>query len=360
MDDFQTHSGLYRHDFQQTIDGKETDLYVLTNEAGGEVAVTNYGCALLTWLVPDKEGKMGNVLQGHDSIQHLIDSDVDCLSTTIGRYGNRICDGRFTLDGKEYRLECNNGKNSLHGGPKGFHKRVWTMVSQSGNAVTFRYQAQDGEEGFPGTLSVTLTYSLDNDNALSMDYRAECDKKTIVNLTNHAFFSLSGIGNPTPSQMGNIVTINADFYLPTDETNIPTGEILKVADTPMDFRTPHAIGERIDEPFEQLKCGHGYDHCYVLNKTEAGDNTLAATCFDPVSGRTLEVFTTEPGVQFYTANWNHGMKGAFGSTFPDRSAVCFEAQHFPDTPNRSYFPTAVLNPGETYKQTTVYRIKINH
>lgn len=360
MDDFKTRSGLYRHAFQQTIDGKETDLYVLTNAIGGEVAVTNYGCALLTWLVPDKEGKMGNILQGHDSIQHLIDSEVDCLSTTIGRYGNRICDGRFTLDGKEYQLERNNGKNSLHGGPKGFHKRVWTMVSQSVTSVTFRYQAKDGEEGFPGALSVTLTYTLDNDNALRMDYQAECDKKTIINLTNHAFFSLSGIGNPTPSQMDDIVTINADFYLPTDETNIPTGEILKVADTPMDFRTPHAIGERINEPFEQLKCGHGYDHCYVLNKTEAGDNTLAATCFDPASGRTLEVFTTEPGVQFYTANWNHGMKGAFGSTFPDRSAVCFEAQHFPDTPNRSYFPTAVLNPGETYKQTTIYRFKINH
>ena len=360
MDDFKTRSGLCRRDFQQTIDGKQTDLYVLTNGNGGELAITNYGCALLTWLTPDKEGRMGNILQGHDSIQHLVDSDVDCLSTTIGRYGNRICDGRFTLDGTTYQLACNNGKNSLHGGPRGFHRRVWTVIGQSANSVKLQYTAQDGEEGFPGTVTVTLTYTLLDDHALRMDYEATTDKKTIINLTNHAFFSLSGIGNPTPSQMDDIVTINADFYLPTDETNIPTGEILKVAGTPMDFRTPHAIGERIDEPHEQLKCGHGYDHCYVLNKTEAGDLTQAATCTDPASGRTLEVYTTEPGVQFYTANWNHGMKGAFGSTYPDRSAVCFEAQHFPDTPNRSYFPTAVLCPGHTYRQTTIYQIKVKH
>lgn len=353
-----TLSGLKRENFQRVIDGKKTDLYVLTNSGGTELAVTNFGCAILSWMVPDRNGNMADIIQGHDSIEHLMHSEVSVLSTTIGRYGNRIADGKFTLDGKVYTLERNNGKNSLHGGSGGFHRRVWDVAEQTGDTLRFRYESPDGEEGFPGCLKVEMSYTLTEDNALSIRYEATTDKKTIVNLTNHAFFSLSGIAAPTPTAVNNIVTINADHYLPTDSTSIPTGEVRKVAGTPMDFRTPHTIQERIGEPFEQLVFGKGYDHCYVLNKAEAGELSFAAKCTDPQSGRTLEVYTTEPGLQFYTANWNHGMKGAFGCTFPDRSAVCFEAQRFPDTPNRSHFPTAVLHPGETYRQTTVYKTGI--
>ncbi len=358
MNNLTTLSGLKREDFKRIIDGKETDLYVLTNSQGTELSVTNFGCAILSWMTPDRDGKMANIIQGHDSIEHLMNSEVSVLSTTIGRYGNRIANGKFMLDGKVYALEQNNGKNSLHGGSEGFHKRVWDMVHQTNDTLVFQYESKDGEEGFPGCLKVEMSYTLTEDNALSIHYQATTDKKTIINLTNHAFFSLSGIGNPTPSSENNIVTINADYYLPTDNTSIPTGEILKVAGTPMDFRTPHTISERISDSFEQLVFGKGYDHCYILNKVEAGELSFAAKCTDPKSGRTLEVLTSEPGLQFYTANWNNGMTGALGNTFPDRSAVCFEAQHFPDTPNRSYFPTAVLNPGETYQQTTIYRIGI--
>ncbi len=358
MNNSTTLSGLKREDFRRVIDGKETDLYVLTNSHGIELAVTNFGCALLSFMTPDRNGKMANIIQGHDSIEHLMNSEVSVLSTTIGRYGNRIADGKFTLGGKVYKLEQNNGKNSLHGGSRGFHKRVWDLCRQAPDTLVFGYEAQDGEEGFPGNLKVEMSYTLTEDNALVIQYQATTDKKTIVNLTNHAFFSLSGVGNPTPSAENNIVTINADYYLPTGNTSIPTGEILKVEGTPMDFRTPHVIGERIDIPFEQLIFGKGYDHCYILNKVEAGEESFAAECTDPISGRTLEVYTTEPGLQFYTANWNNGMTGALGNTFPDRSAVCFEAQHFPDTPNRSYFPTVILNPGNIYSQTTTYRVKV--
>lgn len=350
-----TLSGLSRADFQKMVDGKATDLFVLTNANGQEVACTNYGCALLSWMVADKEGRFANILQGHDSIDHVIGSEVNVLSTTIGRYGNRIADGRFTLEGVNYSLEQNNGKNSLHGGSRGFHARVWDVVEQSAQSVRFAYVAKDGEEGFPGELKVEMCYTLTDGNELVMDYRATTDRKTIVNLTNHAFFSLSGTACPTPSAENNLVTIYADFYLPTDGTSIPTGEIRKVEGTPMDFRTPHIVGERINEAFDQLIIGKGYDHCYVLNKQEVGELSLAAECIEPVSGRTLKVFTTEPGVQFYTANWNHGMVGAHGCTFPDRSAVCFEAQHFPDSPNRSFFPPVTLSPGETYSQRTIYQ-----
>lgn len=358
MSNSTTLSGLKREDFKRVVNGKETDLYVLANSNGIELAVTNFGCAILSWMAPDRNGKMANIIQGHDSLDHLMNSEVSVLSTTIGRYGNRIANGRFTLDGRTYTLEQNNGKNSLHGGSGGFHKRIWDLVKQTHDTLVFHYESHDGEEGFPGCLHIEMSYALTEDNALSIQYQATTDKRTIVNLTNHAFFSLSGIGNPTPSAENNIVSINADYYLPTDNTSIPTGEILKVTGTPMDFRTPHVISERINDPFEQLIFGKGYDHCYVLNKVEAGEMSFAASCTDPQSGRTLEVFTTEPGLQFYTANWNNGMTGALGSTYPDRSAVCFEAQHFPDTPNRSYFPTVVLNPGEQYAQTTIYKIGI--
>lgn len=349
-------SGLDKKDFQKDINNKQTDLFILTNAKGMEVAVTNYGCALLSIMVPDKHGKYANVVLGHDSIEGVINSPEPFLSTTIGRYGNRIAQGKFTLDGHEYRLAINNGPNSLHGGPTGFHTRVWDAVQPDPSTVVFYYTSADGEEGFPGSLAVRIIYRLDNDsNALNIEYRATTDKPTIVNLTNHGFFNLAGIANPTSTVLNNIVTINADFYVPIDEVSIPTGEILKVEGTPMDFRTPHTVGERIDSDFWQLVNGSGYDHCYVLNKTEAGCLSLAATCTEPESGRVMEVYTTENGVQLYTGNWLNGFAGAHGATFPARSAICFEAQRFPDTPNKPHFPSAVLLPGDEYRQVTIYK-----
>ena len=349
-------SGLNRQDFQKDIDGEKTDLYILRNAKGMEVAVTNYGCAILSIMVPDKDGHYDNVILGHDSIEHVIHSPEPFLSTIIGRYGNRIAKGKFTLYGEEHQLAINNGPNSLHGGPTGFHARVWDAVQPTSTTVIFNYTSDDGEEGFPGKLEVEVTYRLEDEiNALAIEYRATTNKATVVNLTNHGFFNLAGIATPTPTALDHIVTINADFYVPIDEVSIPTGEILKVEGTPMDFRTPHALGERIDDAFEQLKNGSGYDHCYVLNKTERGALELAATCLCPANGRTMEVYTTEGGVQLYTGNWLNGFAGSHGATFPARSAVCFEAQCFPDTPNKAHFPSAVLLPGDEYQQITVYK-----
>lgn len=352
-------SGLKREDFQKDINNKKTDLFILKNKKGMEVAVTNYGCAILSIMVPDKNGKYANVILGHDSIDHVVNSPEPFLNTVIGRYGNRIAKGKFTLYGEEHELTINNGPNSLHGGPTGFHARVWEADQLDESTVMFNYTSADGEEGFPGELEVEMTYRLEEEeNALVIEYRASADKATVVNLTNHGFFNLAGIANPTPTIEDHIVTINADFYTPVDEVSIPTGEIAKVEGTPMDFRTPHAIGERINEKFEQLTFGAGYDHCYVLNKNELGSLDLAATCADPVSGRVMEVYTTEAGVQLYTGNWLGGFAGAQGATFPARSALCFEAQCFPDTPNKAHFLSATLLPGDEYQQVTIYKFGV--
>ena len=350
--------GLKRTDFQKTVDGKQTDLFILKNENGVEIAVTNYGGAVLAIMAPDKNGKFANVIQGHDSIDHVINSHEPFLSTLIGRYGNRIANGKFLLDGQEYSLTINNGPNSLHGGPTGFHARVWDAEQVTPQSLKLHYLSADGEEGFPGNLDVTVVYTLSNQNEFIITYSAVTDKTTLVNLTHHGFFSLSGIANPTASVENNIVTINADFYTPMDNVSIPTGEIAKVEGTPMDFRTPHTVGERIDDKFQQLVNGAGYDHCYVLNKTESGELSLAATYTEPESGRTMEVYTTENGVQLYTGNWLGGFAGAHGATFPARSAVCFEAQCFPDTPNKPHFPSAVLLPDDEYQQVTIYKFGV--
>ena len=349
---------LKRPDFQKTINGKQTDLFILKNKNGCEIAFTNYGGAMLSIMVPDKKGKFANVIQGHDSIEKVISSHEPFLSTLIGRYGNRIEKGKFTLDGQEYTLAINNGPNSLHGGPTGFHAVVWDAKRKDPQTVELHYTAKDGEEGFPGKLEVFVTYTLTDENEFVIVYKATTDKTTIINLTHHGFFSLAGISNPTPTIDNNIVTINANYYIPIDNVSIPTGEILKVAGTPMDFTSPHSVGERIDDDFEQLKFGAGYDHCYVLNKKESGELSFAAKCVEPESGRCMEVFTSEPGVQVYTANWHNGFEGSHGATFPKRSAICFEAQHFPDTPNKAYFPSAVLHPDEIYRQITVYKFSV--
>ena len=350
--------GLKRENFQTTIKDKSTDLYFLTNNAGNVVAITNYGGALVAIMVPDKDGNLANVIQGHDNIQDVINSPEPYLSTLIGRYGNRICRGRFQLKGKEYQLPINNGPNSLHGGKSGFNAKVWEALQMNDHTLVLKYVSPYGEEGFSGEMRITVVYSFSDDNELSIEYMATTNKKTVVNLTSHGFFSLAGIASPTPTIDNLVCEINADFYLPIDDTSIPTGEIRFVKGTPFDFRSPKAVGRDIDADDEQIKNGAGYDHCFVLNKKEEGELSYAARITEPVSGRTMEVYTTEPGVQVYTDNWADGYKGQNGATFPRRSAICFEAQHFPDSPNRPYFPSVVLKPGEQYTQKTVYKFGV--
>lgn len=355
-----TASGLRREDFRKEIGGKQTDLFFLRNAEGMEVAITNYGGSIVAIMAPDKNGDMANVIQGHDCIDDCIASPEPFLSTLVGRYGNRICHGKFQLNGKEYNLSINNGPNHLHGGPTGFHARVWDAEQIGGQTLVLRYTSAYYEEGFPGELQMTVRFTLTDDNEIVIDYRGTTNKKTIVNMTHHGFFSLQGIGNPTPTAMDTICQINADFYVPIDENSIPTGEIRKVEGTPFDFRTPHVVGERIDADHEQTKYGAGYDHCFVLNKKEVGELSFAAKIVEPQSGRTMEVYTTEPGVQFYSDNWADGYKGQHGATFGRRSALCFEAQHFPDSPNRPHFPSVVLEPGQVYTQKTVYKFGVEN
>ena len=325
--------GLKRENFQATINGKKTDLYILRNRKGFEVAISNYGGAICAIMVPDKDGKVGNVIQGH-------------------------CKGQFTLNGKDYQLALNDGPNHLHGGAVGFNAKVWDARQMGPRSLALHRISSYGEEGYTGELDVTVEFTFTDLNELVIEYLATTNKKTIVNLTHHAFFSLSGTADPTPTIEDQICEINADFYLPTDATAIPTGEILKVEGTPFDFRTPKPFGQDINADHEQIKFGKGFDHNYVLNKREEGELSFAARITDPKSGRTLECYTTEPGMQLYTANYATGYKGANGCTFPYRSAVCLETQHFPDTPNRPYFPSVILRPGQTYKHKTIYRFGV--
>lgn len=350
--------GLRREDFQTTVNGKKTDLFILRNSEGNEVAITNYGGAIVAIMVPDKEGKHANVIMGHDNIQDVINSPEPYLSRLIGRFGNRIAKGHFTLHGKDYYVPVNNGPNSLHGGKNGFNVKVWTPELMNEHTLALNYVSPYGEEGYTGELKVTVEYTWTDDNELQIDYLATTNKKTIINLTNHGFFALAGITNPTPAIDNVELQINADFYLPIDQTSIPTGEIRFVKDTPFDFTTAKAIGKDIDAEHEQIKNGTGYDHCYVLNKKEVGELSFAAKVHEPVSGRTMEVYTTEPGMQLYTGNFLSGISGTHGTTYPKRSAICLECQHFPDSPNRPYFPSAILNPGERYKQTTIYKFGV--
>ncbi len=358
-DETQNICGLRREDFQTTINGKQTDLYILRNSLGNEIAVTNYGGAIVAIMVPDKDGNLANVIQGHDNIQDVINSPEPYLSTLIGRYGNRIKEGKFQLNGKEYQLAINNGPNALHGGPNGFHSKVWDANQVNDHAIVLKYVSSYGEESFTGEVVVWVAYTFTDSNELIIKYQATSNKKTVINLTHHAFFSLQGIANPTPAIDNQLCEINADFYLPIDETSIPTGEILKVDGTPFDFRKEKAIGQDIDADNEQIKNGSGYDHCFVLNKKEEGELSFAAHLKEPVSGRTMDVYTTEPGMQLYSDNWADGYKGQNGATFPRRSAVCFECQHFPDSPNRPYFPSVILKPGQPYTQKTIYRFGID-
>ena len=358
MSEMKNKCGLDAKNFQATVNGKEIQLYILSNSKGHEVAVTNYGGAIAAIMVPDKDGNLGNVIQGFDNIQDYLKGSEPFLSTLIGRFGNRICKGKFTLNGKEYQLATNDGPNHLHGGPTGYHAQVWDAVQMSDNTLALSIVEPYGHEGFTGEVHVNVEYTWTDDDELKIDYLATTNKKTIINLTHHAFFSIAGIANPTPTIDDLLCEVNADFYLPIDPTSIPTGEILKVEGTPFDFRKQKAFGLEINSDNEQIKNGSGYDHCWVLNKKEVGELSFAVRVEEPKSGRTMECWTTEPGIQVYTGNFLTGFKIQNGCTAPRRSAVCFEAQHFPDSPNRAYFPSVVLKPGEQYRQTTIYKFGV--
>lgn len=342
--------------FDSTVDGKQTKLYYLKSKGNVQVAITNYGGKIVSLLAPDKSGKLEDVELGYDNISRYVSTKERYYGGIVGRYGNRIAKGKFKLDGKEYTLATNNNQNHLHGGKKGFNDVVWDAEQTAPNSLKLHYLSKDGEEGYPGNLDITLTYTLTDSNELKIDYSATTDKATVVNLTNHSFFNLHGAGNGDINDV--ILTINADKFTPVDSTLIPTGKLEAVKGTPMDFTTPTRIGERVDADFEQLKFGRGYDHNYVLNK-KGNELSLAAKAEDPTSGRTLEVWTTEPGVQFYGGNFLDGTdKGKDDKTYVHRGAFCLETQHFPDSPNQPAFPSVVLKPGATYTSECIYKFGV--
>ena len=353
-----TLSGLTVANFSKQIDGKETMLCILTNNKGAELTITNYGAKIVSLMVPDRSGKLTDVVTGHNSIDEYLVSEEPYFGAICGRYGNRIAGGKFTLDGIVYdKLAINNGPNSLHGGLKGFNSVVWDLNKIDGQTVELKYTSADGEEGFPGKLDTTVTYHLSDDNEVIITYHAVTNKPTVLNLTNHSYFNLSGQGDP--SVYDHKLTINADYYLPTDETAIPYGPKEKVEGTPMDFRTPHEVGERIDEDFEALNFGKGYDHTYILNKKEENELSLCARCTSPKTGILMECYTTQPGVQLYTGNWMTGnFVGKNGQRYPARAALCLETQHYPDSPNKPEYPSTVLRPGETFQSKTIYKFSV--
>jgi aldose 1-epimerase len=342
--------------FGKLSDGKSVDLYVLSNKNGMEAAITNFGATLVSLKVPDKSGKLADVVLGYRTPAEY-ESGTYFFGGTIGRYANRIAKGQFVLDGKTYHLPINDGPNSLHGGTPGFNKRIWTAkdVSNGGApAVQFTYFSPDGEEGYPGNLNVEVTYTLNDDNSLQIAYTASTDKDTVINLTNHSYFNLNGEGNG--DILGHELTLHADRFTPTDATAIPTGELKPVKGTPFDFNQPTAIGARINQDNQQLKFGKGYDHNWVLTAGESSTPQLAAEVYEPNSGRVLTILTTEPGIQFYSGNFLDGtVHGKSGKPYIRRSALCLETQHFPDSPNHANFPSTVLKAGQTFKSISIYK-----
>ncbi len=335
-------------------DGKAVELYTLTNTHGMEVQVMTYGGIIVSVKTPDKSGHVADVTLGFDTLADYLAKN-PFFGALVGRYGNRIGNARFTIDGKEYQLAKNDGPNSLHGGLKGFDKVLWQATSFQKGAevgVILKYTSADGEEGFPGTLHVTVTYTLNDKNEFSLDYHATTDKATPVNLTNHTYFNLSGEGSG--SILGEELMLNADHFTPVDDTLIPLGEIASVKGTPLDFTKPTPIGDRINDKNQQLVLGMGYDHNFVINRTGPG-LALAARVYDPKSGRVLEVDTTEPGVQLYTANHLNHLVGRHGHIYNARDAFCLETQHYPDSPNKPSFPSSIVRPGEVYHSTTVWK-----
>jgi aldose 1-epimerase len=350
-------SVLKREAFQDTIDGKPTDLFVLKNKKNAQAYFTNFGGRLVSLLVRGKDGKMVDVVVGFDGVDKYVSSKEPYFGATIGRFGNRIAKGKFTLDGKEYTLAKNNGPNTLHGGKKGFQNVVFDGKMIGENSVQFSYLSKDMEEGYPGNLQVKVTYTLNDNNGLEMEYEATTDKKTVVNLTNHAFFNLNGEGSGTIND--HVLQINADKYTPVDSTLIPVGKIEPVAGTPFDFTKPTAIGARVNEDNEQLKSGKGYDHNFVLNRNNTRGLFKAATIVGDKTGIVMDVLTEEPGLQFYGGNFMKSKNTFKGGAKDDfRTAFCLETQHFPDSPNQPSFPSTVLEPGKKYHTKSEYRFSV--
>jgi len=348
-----TLGGLKSIDFHKIIDEKQVDLFILTNRNGLEMSVTNYGAKIVSLHVPDRDGNMCDVALGHNNIDEYLSSKEPYFGAVCGRTCNRIANGKFTLDGKEYQLAVNNGPNNLHGGLKGFNAVVWDACQIDEQTIELTYISPDGEEGYPGILVTRITYTLTDKNSVQIDYEAHTDKATIVNLTNHSYFNLSGAGDPYIGD--HRLFINAWEYLPTDETNIPFGDPEPIKGTPMDFFYGNPIGRNIENDFKQLIFGKGYDHTYVLRK-EDGNRSICARVSSPKTGIFMDVFTTEPGVQLYTGNWMTGeFTGKYGHRYPMRSAFCLETQHFPDSINKPQYPSVVLRPGEVFKSQTYYR-----
>ena len=351
-----TDSGLLQSKFQTEVDGKKTDLFTLRNKNNMEVCITNFGGRIVSVMVPDKDGQMRDVVLGFDSIQDYISKPSD-FGATIGRYANRINQGQFTLDGVEYQLPRNNYGHCLHGGPQGFQYRVFDAELLNPQELQLTYRAEDGEEGFPGNITCKVLMKLTDDNAIDIQYEAETDKPTIVNMTNHSYFNLDGDAG---SNAEHLLTIDADYYTPVDSTFMTTGEIVPVEDTPMDFRTPMPVGERINDfDFVQLKNGNGYDHNWVLNAK--GDiNRRAASLKSQKTGIVLDVYTNEPGVQVYAGNFLDGsLTGKKGITYNQRASVCLETQKYPDTPNKPEWPSAVLRPGEKYMSQCIFKFSVD-
>lgn len=344
--------------YGKTDKGEQVDRYTLKNQKGMEVNIITYGGIISSLKVPNKAGVSEEVVIGFNSLEQYIKPN-PYFGALIGRYGNRIAKGKFTLDGQEYKLATNNGENALHGGPEGFHRVVWTAEEAKGGNSAFlklKYVSKDMEEGYPGNLTVFVTYTLKNDNSLEVLYEATTDKKTIVNLTQHSYFNLSS--DFTKPILDHEITIDADKLVPVDAALIPTGKLTDVTNTPFDFRKPKVVGKDIKAKDDQLKKGLGYDHCWVLNNQDKGER-FAASAYDPGSGRLLEVYTDQPGIQFYSGNFLDGtlpMRNV--GTYAHRTGFCLETQHYPDAPNQKDFPSTVLNPGENYKTKTTFKFSV--
>ena len=347
-------------DFQKTIDGKVTNLYLLKNDKI-KVYITNYGGRIVSLLTPDRNGQMGDVVLGFKSIDDYLSANGTYHGALIGRVGNRIAKGKFTLDSKTYSLPINNNENHLHGGPEGFHNQVWEVKAFDQSSISMSYFSKDGEMGYPGNLDVQVKYSLNNENELLISYKATTDKSTPVNLTNHAFFNLAGEGSGTIND--HLLRLNADHFTPVDETLIPLGENSSVEGTPFDFRIPKTIGRDLNQQNTntQMNYGGGYDHNFVLNKENDREMSLAGYVIDPKTGRRMDIFTEEPGIQFYGGNFMDGSDvGKYGKKFLYRESFALETQHFPDSPNQPSFPNIILLPGDTYQTKSIYKFSVDY
>lgn len=345
--------------YSSTANNQPTGIYFLTNSNKVTVAITNYGGRIVALTVPDKKGELTDIVLGYDSLSHYQNKPEAYFGALIGRYGNRIAKGSFKINDTAYQLSLNDGPNTLHGGPKGFHNQVWNVVDAKPNQLVLSYLSKDGEEGYPGNLKVNVTYTLTNENELKIDYEASTDKTTVVNLTNHAYFNLNGQGNPTITD--HALTIYASQFSAVDTTLIPAGAPVPVKGTPFDFTTAKLISKEIDAVHDQIKNGKGYDHNFVLDKKSPKELVKAAEVYATSTGINMEIFTTEPAIQFYSGNFLDGsLVGKKGKNYPYRSAFCLETQHYPDAPNQPAFPSTLLAPGETYQTTTIYKFGVKN